>query len=473
MARIFKKTGWYSVSEESLWKLGKVLAVAVLLFGAWQAYREWDEYTLERRAGRSLEDARQMLAGVQGDSTAAEYSGEISEATLNLEQAETAWEQGSYRTALVKARVSRGIVIDVFDSIQNPGRRGEARFIYVEGEVDYRRGETGQFRQARPRDVLYEGDYVRSSSRGSAEILFDSDGTLFTVRPGTMLKVQRDLSLRGRGEPVRMEYGWVDLETTGRTSGIETVYAALRVESESEASAAFESTTETGRFAVGRGGAEIAAAESGETRQIGALQQVVQRRDELGDATALVGQPEVVGPPNNFDLNLDRDQEVVLSWNPVDGSRGYRLQVSRNRLFGEHVIDERRSKTSATLGVNSEGNFFWRVAAYGEDGVLGPWSTLRKFRVMSLDGISWTDTVPPEIDVSRVNVNGNIVILSGKTEPGVKLEIEGQRTPVDADGTFTMSVTPRDEGEVTLLISAVDASGNRTEVRRQVYIEPL
>ncbi|MEE2778551.1 MAG: hypothetical protein VYE73_17520 [Acidobacteriota bacterium] len=473
MAEIFKKSGWYSLSEDSLWSLGRFLILLAVSLGGWQGYLKWDEYTLERRAGQSLNAARDMLAGVGEGEVAGGFSGELSEAELNLSEAETAWVEGSLRTALFKARVSRGIVVDVLDSIQNPGRRGEARFIYVEGEVDYRRGETGLFRRARPRDVLYEGDYVRSSARGSAEVLFDSDGTLFTVRPGTMLKVQRDLSLRGRGEPVRMEYGWVDLQTSRRTSGIETVYAALRVETESEASVTFAVNSQTGVCAVGKGTAEIASTESGEKRELAELEQVVQRQEELGETRVLLDQPEAVGPPNNFDLNLDCDREVVLSWSGVEGARGYQLQVSRNRLFGERLVDQTRGKTSATLGINGEGNFFWRVAALADDGVLGPWSLLCKFRVMSLNGASWTDTVAPDLQISRVNVNGTIVIISGKTEPGVKLEIDGQRTPVDADGTFSLSFSPHSDGEVDLLVSAIDASGNRTAQTRQVYIEPL
>lgn len=472
MARIFKGTGWYSISEDTLWGLARVLVAVGVLFGCYRAYVWWDEYTLERRAQTTLTGARDLLGSLD-EGKSGNFDVQLAEARANLTEAEDAWRKGSYRAALINARVSRGILVDVLDSIQNPGRRGEARFIYVEGEVDYRRGETGQFRRARPRDILYEGDYVRSTGGGSAEILFDSDGTLFTVRPGTMLKVQREVSLRGRGQPVHMEYGWVDLATSRRPSGVDTTYASLQLRTESEATVTFEKSSETGRFSVGRGDAEVAAAASGEVRPLRQLEQVVQKRSELGEPTDLVPQPRVVGPPNNFDLDLDRDRDVVLSWEKVESAAGYRLQVSRNRLFGEPIVDQRRGKTSATLGLRGEGNFFWRVAAYGPDQELGPWSSLRKFRVVSLDGLSWTDTVPPELEVSGVNVNGNIVIVTGRTEPGVRLEIGGERTSVEADGSFTMSLTLSGEGYVDLVMTAVDASGNRTSKTRQIFIDSI
>ncbi len=473
MAKAFKKTGWYSVSEDTLRGLAKLVLGVGLLIGGYQAYQRWDEYTLERRANETLDRARVLMRTLSSDSNTTGYQDELSKASLHLSEAEDAWKGGSYRSALGKAQISRGLLLDVLDSMQNPGRRGEARFIYIEGVVEYRRGETGSFRRARPRDALYDGDYVRSSGQGSAELLFDSDGTLFTVRPGTMLKVQRQLGLSSRKQPVRMEYGWVDLQTSGRPSGVETEYAALQLNTESEATITFEEHSSTGRFAVGRGSGAVEAAESGDVLRLGALKQVVQKESELGAATDLLERPDIVSPPSNFDLNLDRTREVALSWDRVDGSAGYRFQVSRNRLFGDPLVDTKRAKTNATLGVNGQGNFYWRVAAYAPDGSLGPWSAMRKFRVLSFGGIGWKDTVAPALDIAGVNVNGNIVIVTGRTEPGVRLEIDGQRAPVAADGEFTLSVTPDSEGLVNLVVSAVDASGNRTLKTRQVFIETL
>ena len=472
MARFVRGTAWYSVSEETLRFLIGLGILLVLGFVGYRAYLEWDEYTLESRATETLNGARGLLETLHSQDAAAGHREYLARATASLEEAQDAWNQGSYRNALYKAQISRGLLLDVLDSVQNPGRRGEARFIYVEGEVEYRRGETGRFRRASPRDVLYEGDYVRSTDQGSAEILFDGDGTLFTVRPGTMLKVQARMRLTGRGEPVRMEYGWVDLETSRRPSGVETEHASIRLDTDSEATITYEQASATGRFAVGKGGAEVAAAASGEVRKLEQLQQVMQQAETLGKTSGMLDPPNVVGPANGFDLNLDRNREVVLSWEPVKDADGYQLQISRSRLFGDAVVDRRRVKNSATLGVNEEGNFYWRVAAYGPDGVLGPWSSLRKFRALSLDGISWKDTVPPKLAVDT-SVNGNIVIITGTTEPGVLVEVDGQRAPVDADGSFTLSITPESEGLVDVKVSAVDASGNRTEASKRVFIETM
>ena len=199
----------------------------------------------------------------------------------------------------------------------------------------------------------------------------------------------------------------------------------------------------------------------------------MQQAERLGNTTGMLDSPVVIAPVNGFDLNLDRNRELVLSWEQVKDADGYQLQISRSRLFGEAVVDRRRVKSSATLGVNEEGNYYWRVAAYGPDGELGPWSSLRKFRALSLDGVGWKDTVAPQLQLAKMQVNGNIVIVTGHTEPGVRVEIDGQRTPVEADGSFSLSITPESEGLVNVEVSAVDASGNRTEDSQKVFIETM
>ena len=183
--------------------------------------------------------------------------------------------------------------------------------------------------------------------------------------------------------------------------------------------------------------------------------------------------PVVIAPNNGFDLNLDRKRELALSWEEVKNADGYQLQISRSRLFGEAVVDRRRVKSSATLGVNEEGNYYWRVAAYGADGELGPWSSLRTFRALSPEGIGWKDTVAPQLQLAKMIVNGNIVIVTGRSEPGVRVEVDGQRTQVSADGSFSLSITPESEGQVEVKVSAVDASGNRTVASERVLIETM
>ena len=76
------------------------------------------------------------------------------------------------------------------------------------------------------------------------------------------------------------------------------------------------------------------------------------------------------------------DGQLVLTWQEVPGAERYALQVSRSQHFVDNVIDvEDRDNLKATVGLRGEGSFTWRVAAFGSEGVMGPWSAPRGFRV--------------------------------------------------------------------------------------------
>ena len=102
---------------------------------------------------------------------------------------------------------------------------------------------------------------------------------------------------------------------------------------------------------------------------------MVQTGDLLSEPKAMPGRPEPVEPVDDQLSTSTPTKRLVLAWQPVPGAARYALQVSRNHLFVDNVIDaENRTKTRATLGLRGEGTFQWRVAAFGADGLQGPWS---------------------------------------------------------------------------------------------------
>src|SRR3954454_25154766 len=126
------------------------------------------------------------------------------------------------------------------------------------------------------------------------------------------------------------------------------------------------------------------ASNGGMNRQGGALQQVAQTGDLLSEPKAMPGRPEPVEPVDDLLLDLDATKKLVLPWQPVPGAAHYALQVSRNHLFADNVINaENRPKPRPPLGPRGEGSFEWRVAAFGADCLQGPWSEPPKFRFAS------------------------------------------------------------------------------------------
>ena len=250
--------------------------------------------------------------------------------------------------------------------------------------MDFRRGDSGEWQPARSRVTLYAGDYVKTAKGASCEVLFQ-DGTSVTIRPDTVILVDRSRSLLGFGSgerTVNLEYGWVNLSTAAGSSKVRTPSASALVREDSQALVAYDEQAQFGRFATYQGDMEVST-DAGRTERVAELQQVTQSGQQLSKPRPLPAIPDLVGPEDGQVFGLDADQ-LVLTWQAVEGAERYALQVSRSQHFVDNIIDvEDRDTLKATLGLRGEGSFMWRVAAFGREGIMGPWSDPRGFRVAS------------------------------------------------------------------------------------------
>lgn len=466
---------WYSVSVDTLRAWGVLLVLAVLAVVGFFGYRYWESHDLQRRASAVIGEARQIMNRLQGEAVVDDFRSEYQSAIDSLGQASAAFGRSEYAAALDQGRRSRSLLESIVDAAGGR-RRGAAaaHFISVQGRVEYRRGNGGEWQEARARVNLQAGDHVRTGGTGSAEIMF-LDGTLYTARPDTQLIINRSRAPGGVPEEqaIRMDYGWVNLNT--RSGGkVATPEAEAHVGEDSEATVTYDASTRTGRFATYRGSMEVASSD-GERRRVQALEQVVQRGEQLTDPEALPAAPALDVPKDNAEFGLERTEEVVLSWEPVAEASGYALQVARGHLFVDNVIDvSGRESTRATLGIRGEGAFRWRVASVGAGDVQGPWSAPRSFRVTTLgvegDG---SDGEPPPLELEEIKSYGSLFIVAGSTEPGASIEINGEPVRAGADGSFKKTIQITKEGWSFIEVRVRDAAGNETVESSRVFVEIL
>ncbi len=470
-----KRRDWYLVSVDTLRAWGVVLALAALVVGGFFGYRYWERHDLERRAASTIREVRTQLGRLQSDDIAEGYRSQYQSAMESLNAATTAFSAERYAVALEQAQKSATSLKVILEAVDSHQGVSQASFISVQGRVEYRRGEGGEWQDARPHLVLYTGDHVKTGSNGSAEIVF-SDGTLYTARPDTQLVVFRTRS--GVGLPgeqaIRMDYGWVNLNTSKQGSKVAVPEVEARVDSDSEASVSYDAGSKTARFAAIRGGMKVDSS-SGEHRDVGALEQVVHAAGKLTEPQALPSAPTLLTPEDNSDFALERTPKTVLTWQPVKEAASYALEVSSSRLFVDNLIESHdRKTTEATLGLRGEGSFFWRVAAVTAHGVHGPWSPLRGFRVSSFRHDQGSgDGEPPKLELAEIKAYGSIFIVGGRTEPGSVVEINGEPVQVDAEGSFTKTIQITKEGWSFIEVRARDAEGNETVVSPRVFVEIL
>lgn len=467
-----RKRDWYSVSEETLRAFLIILGMIVVAVASFFGYRYWESRSLEREAGEVLDETQGLLQRLQSEPRASSFRDEYDEAWDSFQEARNQYSNQDFRGALDNARRSRNMLMTIFDALNLSGTLGQAQFVSIQGDVEYRRGDGGDWQEARSRVPLKSGDYVRTSDSGSAEIMFN-DGTLYTVRPNTQFIVSTARTAGGQEEQaIQMEFGWVDLNTSQGTSNVKTPNAVARVQQDTEAFVAVDPKSNQGRFGAFSGGIELTA-KGGLKREVKPLEQVVQTGDLLSEAAPLPGRPSLVTPADNVDLDLDRLRQVALTWDAVPGAARYALQVSRSHLFVDNIIEvKNRTSTKATLGLRGEGTFQWRVAAYDKSGVQGPWSKPWKFRVASFrSGLGEKDETPPQLDLEDVKSYGSIFIVAGRSEAGAQVEINGEQVKVAADGAFTKTVQLEKEGWSFIEIRARDSWGNETSRRHRVFVE--
>ncbi|HEX4963986.1 MAG TPA: FecR domain-containing protein [Thermoanaerobaculia bacterium] len=465
---------WYSVSVDTLRSWGFLLLIVVVVVVAGGVYFVVEGRSAQKQAAAAIAEADRLLEQLGGEKQAANFTAELAAGRTSLEAAKTRFGTGDFRGALEAGEQSLKALQSIRDALALPTSSGQAQFNEVEGEVEYRRGDGGDWQEARLRSHLQPGDTVRTGEGGSAQIMF-ADGTLYTVRPNTQFIVTPSGGSGGSSEQaIEMEYGWVNLSTPEKSgSNVKTPGAMARVKEDSEAFVSVDKGSSQGRFGATRGGMELAS-KSGLTREIKSLQQVVQTGDLLSEPKPLPAPPTQTEPDDNLALDLDQTRKLVLAWAPVPGASRYALQVSRNILFVDNVIDaENRTRTRATLGVRGEGTFQWRVAAFGSDGLLGPWSGARKFRVSSsrATGGEKKGTTPPTLDLDDVKPYGSIFFVAGRSDPGARVEVNGEQVMTGIDGSFNKPVQLTKEGWNIIEVRARDAWGNETVRRPRVFVE--
>lgn len=383
-ARADEKQHWYKINVDTLRGASVFLLLLLMSAGGFLGYRVLQSQFLEREVEIVMAEAQGLVKDLRTEEGIDAYNEEFETAQVSLEQARSNAAAGELGEALRDAEHSRSLLTSILNALRHRGPAGEAQFIAVQGGVEYRRGESGEWQPARSRVTLYAGDYVKTARGASSEVMFQ-DGTVVTVRPDTVILVDRSRSLLGFGgeRSVALEYGWVNLSTAQGRSKVRTPSASALVREESQALVAYDEESQVGRFATYQGNMEVST-DDGRTEQVAELQQVTQQGRTLSKPRPLPEIPVLAGPPDGEVFVLDSGR-LELTWEAVPGAARYALQVSRSQHFVDNIIDvDNRDNLKATLGLRAEGSFMWRVAALGDEGVMGPWSTPRGFRVAAL-----------------------------------------------------------------------------------------
>jgi len=481
-----KKTGrryeveldWYYISKDSLrrWILYILLALAVA--GAGYFVLRPGPDNVAARATREVAAAGEMVDKAQALPEASRIREELDAASAKLEQARGALKAGKSQEAVVSAVEAQSIAKRLLGGLAT--FRGDATILDTGGRAEVQRAARSTWEAARVGMRLYEGDFIKTGANGGAHVMA-SDGTMYRISAETLFEVHRSTVVSvgpeadKRRSEIKFIVGTVDVNTgEGSRSIVRTDAATANIASRSSVGLDVDKSKSTG-LSTYRGEATLSTQGASVTLR-------ERERAVASGGTGLISEkvhlpetPRLLRPEDNVTFDARKKEPIHIGWSAAKEATRYRLQIAQSRLFipDTIIVDlADRTRTEATVTVNEEGAFFWRVAALGKGNLSSEWSAARKFKVLSdASRTTGPDTVPPDLVVQRPQVNGTLVIVTGRTEPGATVTVNGEPADTDAAGSFKKIISVAREGLNTIEVRAVDGAGNQTVRRENVVIQ--
>lgn len=354
-------------------------------------------------------------------------------------------------TALQKAEAQRDQAAEALVSDRN-------------GNVEGQRPEDLSWRDLTLRAILIEEEKVRTLSDSTAQITFrDASRLRLNANSNAIIKEMRFDPLHKTQE--------------AKVSLVEGDFYALLNDDKDRAKFTVDipqvaATIDSGDFWVSNtrgGGAKftnyddkvVKVAANGDEVTLGKNEgTIVGKGAKPREAMAVLPAPEPLLPADNGPVYVTAPE---ISWAPIDGSAGYWLEVAADQRFDKIVanafgIDAPKEK----VGPLAIGEYFWRVSALDQFGLPGARSLIRRFTVAP-------DDTPPFLTIDKpgdgVILRQASVEISGESEPGATLTINGGAVAIGPDGKFDATVAPA-AGANKITIVAVDPAGNKTTRER-------
>jgi hypothetical protein len=462
---------WYLISIDRLKQIGLVVLI-ILLGGAGWWFWQKEKGNPRSNAESAITDARQALNALAASKDFNAHRAEFDRAQRKLEESNTLFASAKYAEAQGAAIESQTISRTALSG--GADRENDAQFLSVEGDVKYQKGSSGDWKDADARTPLFNGDWVKTGSKASAELIF-SNGSLYTVGSNALLEIYSSVNpaTSRKTNAVQMQIGSVEVATTDDQSTVRTPGSQVVIDSESTTQVGVDNSKATAVIAT-KGSASVSPAAGGEGVKLSSGEKVTSTpAGELSGIKKLLLPPALLSPADNQVFQLAGDLNVAFTWDAQPGATGYVLQVSRSRLFSTLEINSKRQKTTASAKVTSEGAFYWRVASVGPDGESGPFTSFRRFRVSGGKGpATATDRTAPPLQLNKpYSIGGPFFMVEGTTEAGSTVFINDEEVDVEGNGHFKKLVSFNKTGQNAIVVKAVDPSGNQTVKSETVYVE--
>jgi hypothetical protein len=357
--------------------------------------------------------------------------------------------------------------------VANPSSR-QARFVNLDGKVQVKKVNSVQWVNADYQVTLDKGDLIQTTSEGVARIAF-ADGTTYTVKGDTLVTVEENIVDQDKASQVgvHISSGQVDLQTAtwqvpGSKAEVSFENAVASLRENSRAAVRSDPETKEQQITVDSGSAELNR--GNEHVDIGQYERATFPTASGGAIT----KSQVLAPPQLVEpLNLQpiivadpKHDPIHFSWKAAATAKMYDFQASTTTAFN-HIVEERKTaSTSVDVSGLGPGDYFWRVRAIDEKSNVSDASESYKFTLV-------TQGKEQEmlLEVDSTELQGSVVEVIGRTEPGAALIINGAAVAdIKSDGHFRYFTDPMTRGSHTIVITGQNRRGGTAIKRVDVVI---
>jgi hypothetical protein len=352
----------------------------------------------------------------------------------------------------------------------------QAKFVNLDGKVQVKKVNSVQWVAADYRMALDKGDLIQTTGDGAARVNF-ADGTTYTVQADTLVTVEENSVGRDSETRVAMHItsGAVDLATgtwDSPKSKAEVSFsnAVASVQQNSRAAVRSDPQTNQSDITVSAGTAELATTDGRQHVEIGKWERVT-----VPPAGGTVMKTSVLAPPDLAEpLNLQplivpdpKRAPVHFQWKPVPEAVSYEIRVSTTSMFSRILEDRKLAETSVDITGLDPGDYFWDVLATDAQKHVSAASDTFKF-TLATQGKGQEMM----LEIGDTELHGNVVEISGRTEPGAALIINGESVAdIHPDGTFKYFTQSLGRGSHSIAVTGQNRRGG-TVIKRVEIVVP-
>jgi len=179
--------------------------------------------------------------------------------------------------------------------------------------------------------------------------------------------------------------------------------------------------------------------------------------------------PDLLEPLNLAPIIAENAKSALIhfEWKPVQAAISYSLRISTTSMFTKTVKEVTVLKgTSADLSGLDAGDYFWDVIATNAKKMSSDVSDPYKFTLVA-QGKAQEMT----LEIQDTHLVGRAVEITGRTEPGAALIINGQHVPnIAPDGTFRHFTEPLLPGEHTIVVIGQNRRGGTAKQQVSIVV---